>query len=306
MSPGIERVPVTGMKADAVVQAVWRHFTSQSWAGLTEVTARSGRGALRDQWSNWRPGDPIPQPSEEDKERRIDMLLLREPRKEGLGPVELMAIEVKVSRADFLSDIKNPAKQAPWRELAHRHAYAVPAGLVRKEEVPLESGLIYITRLRGSNGDTDVAGWERFAPYTDTSPDLPPWLAMNFARRASWAEGKAKGWLMGANDTDVEAMRAELERLRRQLNTKTNQLSVAQEARDAWRQVAAAHTPSVPCRYCGQPITPKTWTSRNYFGWKHIDKAHNDECDLLRMAAGRYAVIQPADDDIAALVGSDS
>lgn len=52
--------------------------------------------------------------------RRIDGLMFR--------TLERTAIEIKVSKADFLQDDWN--KRRPWMRVTHRFVYAVPAGLV--------------------------------------------------------------------------------------------------------------------------------------------------------------------------------
>lgn len=276
-----------------VTRAVWQHFAAQSWAGLTEVTAAGS------QWANWQPGDPFPT-GEEGKDRRIDLLLLRTPRKEGLGNLERLAVEVKISRADFLSDVKNPAKQAPWREIAHRHAYAVPEGLVQPSEVPAGSGLIYVSELStswgGENHTTTVVRWASNAPYTATNPEIPGWMPAYLARRASWSEGKTKGWLAGVDEDDVEKMRRELDQLRRDNSSLTNKLTTAVMHRDEWRRLAGMTTAaaSIPCKWCGQTIVSHNITMRWGVGWKHADKAHDEACQLLMV--DRYSRIAPADD----------
>ena len=58
----------------------------------------------------------------DEAQRRIDVLLF--------SRKERRAIEIKVSRADLLSDVSHPEKQQPWREITHRHYYAVPAPLL--------------------------------------------------------------------------------------------------------------------------------------------------------------------------------
>ena len=50
--------------------------------------------------------------------------------------------EIKVSRADFLSDIKNPEKREAYFLVGQRVSYATPFGLISKEEVPKECGWI--------------------------------------------------------------------------------------------------------------------------------------------------------------------
>lgn len=55
--------------------------------------------------------------------------------------------EVKISRADFQSDIRSE-KWRGYLEHCHRFYFAVPSGMVSKEEIPLEAGLI----VRGDRG----------------------------------------------------------------------------------------------------------------------------------------------------------
>jgi hypothetical protein len=55
--------------------------------------------------------------------------------------------EVKVSRADFLGDLRRD-KWRGYLNHCHRLTFAVPAGMIKKEEVPREAGLI----VRGPKG----------------------------------------------------------------------------------------------------------------------------------------------------------
>lgn len=50
--------------------------------------------------------------------------------------------EIKVSRSDFFSDIRSE-KWKGYLKHCHRFYFAVPAGMVKKDEVPPEAGLIY-------------------------------------------------------------------------------------------------------------------------------------------------------------------
>lgn len=50
--------------------------------------------------------------------------------------------EVKVSRADFLSDVANPKKRASYSQIAEMVYYAAPAGMIKLGEVPDECGLV--------------------------------------------------------------------------------------------------------------------------------------------------------------------
>jgi len=54
---------------------------------------------------------------------------------------KLTAYEVKVSRADFLSDMRS-GKWLRYREVTNRVLFAVPKGVVESKEIPPEAGLI--------------------------------------------------------------------------------------------------------------------------------------------------------------------
>jgi len=72
--------------------------------------------------------------------------------------------EIKVSRADFLSDIRSE-KWKGYLEHCHRFYFAVPSGMVKKEEIPSGAGLI----VRGETGWSTVKASEiRYGeiPYT--------------------------------------------------------------------------------------------------------------------------------------------
>lgn len=64
--------------------------------------------------------------------RRIDALMLD-------GGGTRTAIEVKISRADFLRETEE--KRRPWRKITNRFVYATPAGLLKPVEVPDGCGL---------------------------------------------------------------------------------------------------------------------------------------------------------------------
>ena len=53
----------------------------------------------------------------------------------------LTAYEVKASRADFQSDMRS-GKWLKYREVTSRVLFAVPRGLVKRDEVPIEAGII--------------------------------------------------------------------------------------------------------------------------------------------------------------------
>lgn len=61
-------------------------------------------------------------------------------------------VEIKVSRADFLADVRNKKDKHAclsddgFRRKPNYFFYAVPEGLVRPEEVPLYAGLVWVDR----------------------------------------------------------------------------------------------------------------------------------------------------------------
>jgi len=78
-------------------------------------------------------------------ERRVDLLVL------GTAPSgghKVTAYEVKVSRRDFLADVKNTSKQRGARLFSDRFFYATPPGLVSQEEIPNWAGLVEVTKER--------------------------------------------------------------------------------------------------------------------------------------------------------------
>ncbi|MEU0078597.1 hypothetical protein ABZY58_11925 [Micromonospora tulbaghiae] len=300
--------------AREMLAALYRHFDGR-WAMLTEVTARPKPRPV---------GTPfhlVPR----QRDRRIDVLLVRPGKRvkpptlnplyrppasaaeaaPGLFPapasgpqteaapvcgdcpsIERLAIEVKVSRGDFLSDVRTPEKQAPWRELAHRHAYAVPAGLVRAEEVPAESGLIEVKF--GEHGDRPVVSFTRRCPRSAHEPGpLPFPNIMDAFYRTARMEADAKGYGYQRQETadDPETLRIEVKRLRHELDLATEREGRLRERVQEWQKRWAAHEPP-PCGTCGQPLhIPRKASGRIGVGWEHRDPADAGACLLLRTAA---------------------
>ena len=58
------------------------------------------------------------------------------------------ALEVKVSRSDFLAELAHPRKRDPAMAIAHRFAFVTPAGLVKPEEIPEGLGLLEVNSER--------------------------------------------------------------------------------------------------------------------------------------------------------------
>jgi hypothetical protein len=56
----------------------------------------------------------------------------------------LMAFEIKVSRADFRAEIKNPKKRQQALHLADEFYFVTPKGMISKDEIPHEAGLFEV------------------------------------------------------------------------------------------------------------------------------------------------------------------
>jgi hypothetical protein len=165
--------------------------------------------------------------------------------------------------------------------------------MVKPSEVPAASGLLYVSTFEGWGGkQSTVVKWEKRAPYTDTNPEVPDWLALTAAYRASWAEGRSKGWVAGMGDDDVEALRLEVTRLRRSESNLQNKVVSMTEQRDEWRRLAgiSAATVEIPCEHCSLPVVAKTVSARWGLVWKHAAKADEETCAGMR---GLYAKPQP-------------
>src|SRR4051812_36233105 len=104
--------------------------------------------------------------------RRIDVLAVRAASGPDHGHFERLALEIKCSRGDFLSDVRDPGKQAPRRALTHAHAYVAPAGLIAPHEVPEGSGLmeVHIMRFQRAGWQTPVLRWVVHPPANQPGP----------------------------------------------------------------------------------------------------------------------------------------
>ncbi|MFG1659045.1 hypothetical protein ACGFIY_21185 [Micromonospora chersina] len=291
-------MPSSQITARDMLAALYRHFGNR-WAMLTEVTARTGA---------------------RESDRRIDVLLVRPDRRattppaarpapvsaaqttalfpapaspttaapQPTGPaIERMAIEIKVTRGDFLTDVRAPQKQAPWRALAHRHAYAVPAGLVRDTEVPADSGLIVIDFNYRNRGGT-VVEFARRAPRCTHDPGpLPLANIMDAFWRTARLEAEAKGYGYEPHaDDNPERLRAEVNRLRHELALAAESESRYREKCRDWQKRWAAHEPP-PCGTCGKALHIARGRQAQIRGheWIHPDAADAAMCEVLRTAA---------------------
>lgn len=97
--------------------------------------------------------------------RRIDFLLMRISRR-SVPRHERIALEVKVTRADFKRDTDE--KRAAWFAVADRFAYVTPVGLIKPEELPAGCGLMEYNP--EAIFASDVLKWRVVAPKKSEPP----------------------------------------------------------------------------------------------------------------------------------------
>lgn len=84
------------------------------------------------------------------------------------------AIEVKVSRSDFLHEVKRPEKRAAALRLSNYYYFAAPRGLISRVELPPECGLIEVK--------DHIASFTVHPPRREADP--PSWrFVASLARR---------------------------------------------------------------------------------------------------------------------------
>jgi hypothetical protein len=106
-----------------------------------------------------------------------------------------VTIESKVSRADFLADLKKPHRQAGGIGLYR--FYICPAGLISADELPPRWGLLHVegrritevARPRGNiwpGTKTNIAGWVEWQHETDLDAERS--VLFSIARRLSMGQ----------------------------------------------------------------------------------------------------------------------
>lgn len=281
--------------------ALYSHFTGR-YAVLTELVHESHEAAAYAEAQDRLDMDAVRERYPAAWTRRVDVLLV--------SRTERIAVEVKITRSDFLADVRDTAKQATWRALAHRHAWACPHGLIRADEVPADSGLIYVGASESLYSGVRHVEWVKRAPKGNAPPDLPPNVLWAIMHRCARAEAHAKGLLV-ADGLDAGALRLELDRTRRDLELAQNRASV-QRDRAAAMQAALATRGYPPCAACSQAVKPK-WTAGRGTEWTHADPAHDGPCAESRAAAdaaknpsGTYRYTPPVEPaDLAAATGEE-
>ncbi len=106
--------------------------------------------------------------------------------------VEPSAHEIKVTRADLLSDLRQPHKREAYRALSSQCWYVLKQGIADAEEIPMEFGVM----VAREDGSLDVA---RPAPQRALRLPLATWMALARADAEPPLDGEAQAWLGDAN-----------------------------------------------------------------------------------------------------------
>lgn len=94
---------------------------------------------------------------------RIDAFHMEDVLSKGL---KRTAYEIKISRSDFMREIKDPRKRRAALRVSNQFYFVTPPGLLKPEEIPQECGLMEC----GEYGLIEKVN----APYRDGMP--PSWL----------------------------------------------------------------------------------------------------------------------------------
>lgn len=60
------------------------------------------------------------------------------------GDLERISFEIKISRSDFLLEMRKPSKRRQALALSNKFYFVTPVGLLKPEEIPSDSGLMEV------------------------------------------------------------------------------------------------------------------------------------------------------------------
>jgi hypothetical protein len=208
------------------------------------------------------------------------------------GGLRLHGHEVKVSRSDWLRELKEPEKSAefiPWMNCWW--LVVSDSRIVRPGELPDGWGLLV---MRG--GALAVV---QAAPKREARPLTPSRLAALLRAVAQTAEYRgrreadAAGLRAGASAGELAAA---LAKTRGNLVAEESRLRRARDEISEWKAAFAAAGGALACRHCGQPVVPRALGGGRFSRWRHRSSKHDAACAEIRAGVSRWAEIGPADD----------
>ncbi len=142
-------------KSETILQALRHHFTSWGRCNVVFPELRLGSGYS------------------DIAQRRIDLFMISAEKGN-----YTTAFEIKVSRGDFLKDIKDNLKQRGARLYSTNFFYVAPKGLLKPEEIPVWAGLMEY--------DFEEQEFRTIVPAPLSSRNTPSWgLVCSLVRRVN-------------------------------------------------------------------------------------------------------------------------
>lgn len=262
------------------------------WSFLTEVPSTGSPAHTPTPRPPWDPdGDRATQEQalaawyDSQKIRSIDVLLINNHRS-GRVPFERIAIEVKVSRGDFLRE--TASKRGAWEALAHRFAYCVPRGMLRPEEIPSGCWLIEVDAepctsqsgpAHARHTPTRVHWHPKVKGARRTPAVFPTELAVHLARQASRAQETLRA---GEGSAAAAATEQRLAKALARVHVLEGREYANRERVQQALTLVAPLSKQV-CADCGAPIHPVVPAGYGTPGWKHRTNRQDNECMAARV-----------------------
>lgn len=96
------------------------------------------------------------------RERRVDLFVM-----DCWKGINKFVFEIKITRSDFINEMKKPDKREFGLSISNFFYFATPEGLINKDEIPIEAGLIEVSE----DGSVEIV---IDAPFRETLP--PTWM----------------------------------------------------------------------------------------------------------------------------------
>lgn len=236
------------MTTSADMLASLRDHYSEPWITFSEVATTTG--------GSW--------------PRRIDFFAMHPWPSKGLRSV---AVEVKVSRSDFMRELEDPTKRQPWEGLVSETWFAVPCGLVQPDEVPEGWGLLE----RLSNGKLR----RKVLPQQRQVESYPPGFVAELLRHAHRAE--AETLILNGRPVRMEHVRRLAERFAQRSDERRrrgDELHRYKRAHANLKEQAKHHGPIIAAvrRLTG------AWTAAQFEAW--IERSVGDRVPVDPISRG--------------------
>lgn len=163
---------------------VWRELSLRARLAPDDPQPASGATLMTD-LALWPDDETMPQPSHQDQAiwrmARPDVFSIRRTSVEAY--LQPRVHEIKVTRADLLSDLRHEAKRASYQWLSCETYYVLPAGIAESHDIPeafgvwllhgtIETGMLELARpARHAPCTLPFAVWMALAKATPVNPD---------------------------------------------------------------------------------------------------------------------------------------